>query len=230
MKKALSFIFPALLITASTVFLGGCAADRLEAERDSLYRQNQQMQQSLLASRSEREQALAERERLAAELAAAQQQLEAERSKPAPPAANLPASSRTGFEGIAGIETERNRDRIIVRVPGDVLFEPGKVALLNSSLRTLDQVVAVIKKEYPANTLRIDGYTDSDPIRKSQWKDNLELSLQRAAAVHRYLQTKGMDAKKMYAAGFGQASPRPTKAQSRRVEIVVVLGEHLVAK
>jgi len=117
-----------------------------------------------------------------------------------------------------------------VRVPGDVLFEPGKVDLRNTSLKTLDQVMSVLRKQYPSNMFRIDGYTDTDPIKKSQWKDNLELSQARAASVLRYLQTKGMNPKQMYTAGFGAANPRATKAQSRRVEIVVILNEKLAAK
>ena len=58
------------------------------------------------------------------------------------PAANIP--SRTGFEGIGGIETQKSADRITVRVPGDVLFEPGKADLRSTSIKTLDQVIAVI--------------------------------------------------------------------------------------
>ena len=110
-------------------------------------------------------------------------------------------------------------------MPGDILFDSGKVDLKGSAKSTLNQIAGVIRSEYSGNTVRVEGYTDSDPIRKSKWKDNLELSLQRAAAVHRQLQSQGIAAENMYAAGFGEARQRGSKDKSRRVEIVVVLQE-----
>lgn len=216
--------------------LTGCQSDRLKAERDNLYKQNQDLQTAWAKANADRDAAAAEQARLAAEKERLENELAAKNAAPPTvitqtipaPVANPPA--RTGFEGIGGIETQRSQDRITVRVPGDVLFEPGKVDLKSTSLKTLDQVVSVIRREYPNNMIRIDGYTDSDPIRKSQWKDNLELSQQRAASVLRHLQSKGMNTKQMYTAGFGAANPRATKALSRRVEIVVILNEKLAAK
>lgn len=238
MDRIPSFFRMTMLALSAVGLLAGCQTDRLKAERDALYNHNQQLQVSVTDANAQRDAAAAERARLEAELAETNGLLLAERSRPAPapqiitvPAAsaNTPVNSRTGFEGISGIETEKNRDRIIVRVPGDVLFESGKIDLRQSSLKTLDSVAAVIRKEYSGNVIRIEGYTDSDPIRKSQWKDNLELSMERAASVHRHLQSKGLNPKQMYAAGFGPANARATKAQSRRVEIVVVLNEKLVS-
>ncbi len=238
MDRIPSFFRMTLLALSAVGILGGCQTDRLKAERDALYNQNQQLQVSVTDANAQRDAAAAERARLEAELAETNGALLAERNKPAPPpqivtvpvaSANTPVNSRTGFEGIAGIETEKNRDRIIVRVPGDVLFESGKIDLRQTSLKTLDSIASVIRKEYSGNLIRVEGYTDSDPIRKSQWKDNLELSMERAASVHRHLQSKGLNAKQMYAAGFGPANARATKAQSRRVEIVVVLNEKMVS-
>ena len=220
-------------LVVATGFLGGCQSDRLQAERDGLYRQNQELANSLALAQAERDRLLQQNNQLNGDRTATQNERTAERNSPPvvfqSRVANTQAN-RTIFEGISGIETERTKDRITVRVPGDVLFESGKIDLRSTSLKTLDQVAAVIKREYAGNLIRVEGYTDSDPIRKSQWKDNLELSLQRAAAVHRHLQTKGLDSRRMYAAGFGPANPRPTKTQSRRVEIVVVLNERMAAK
>jgi chemotaxis protein MotB len=109
-----------------------------------------------------------------------------------------------------------------VRVPGDVLFSPGKIELKSTAKRTLDQIAQAIRGNHAGKMIRVEGYTDTDPIRKSPWTDNLELSLQRSAAVARYLQSKGVDGKRMYASGFGENKPRSSKANSRRVEIVVL--------
>jgi len=203
------------LLLAATLALPGCGTNRLQQERDALYEQNQELQDRLNRARSAMESA--EMERLAA-----LEELEAMRNQPAP-AAPVPADD--GFGSIEGVETFRDAGSITVRVPGDVLFAPGKVTLKSASKRTLGEIVDVIRSEYPSKTIRIDGHTDTDPIRKSKWADNLELSLQRAAAVHRYLEERGIPADRMFAAGWGETRPQATKAQSRRVEIVVVLQD-----
>ena len=131
----------------------------------------------------------------------------------------------TGFEGIDDVTAERSGNTVTVRVASDILFASGKVDLKSTAKRTLTDVSRVLNSEYAGKTIRVEGYTDTDPIKKSGWKDNLELSLQRSAAVHRYLQQQGIDAERMYAAGFGATNTLGSKAASRRVEIVVVLSE-----
>ena len=225
-RMTFPFRLTGLLILAVGV-CGGCQSDRLKTERDSLWRQNQQLQDQLARTQSERDAAVAGQQqwRQALEQWRAAYQAQASR-----PAANIAVPASTAFDSIEGIETEKTADAITVRVPGDVLFDPGKVDLKSTSLRTLAQIAAIIKRDYSGKTIRVEGYTDDDPIRRSGWKDNLELSLQRAASVHRYMQSQGIAPAKMYAAGFGPARPRATKAQSRRVEIVVVLNEQLAGR
>ena len=223
--------------------LTGCGTSRLQSERDSLYRQNQQLQEDLNTAHADRAAALAARDtalnngrQSQNQLTEAQRQLAAERARAAEAAraaavaAAAAAKRSTAFDRIPGIETERTAGRITVRVPGDVLFESGKVDLRTSSKSTLGQIATVIRTQYRSNLIRVEGYTDTDPIRRSKWKDNLELSLQRAASVHRFLGSQGVTKTRMYAAGFGPAKPRATKSKSRRVEIVVVLNESLASK
>lgn len=211
-----------LLAVTFVVLLGGCQTDQLREERDALFKQNKDLQNQLAQSRGESAALQNERNALA-------QQLSQQQAAPAPaPARPLPAqpvaAANTGFSAIEGVETVRGIGRTTVRVPGDLLFGPGSSVLKPTALKTLDQIAAVIKKEYPTKQVRIEGYTDTDPIRrtKDQWDDNLELSLARSAEVFRYLQKKGVDPKKMYAAGFGEFRPAQTKDRSRRVEIVVI--------
>ncbi len=194
--------------------LSGCQ-NRLKAERDALYIQNQELQEELDRARAALSASGGTDPALLAEIESLRNQL-----------ANQPvAGANTAFDDIAGIEAYNTGATITVRVPGDILFSSGKVDLKSSAKSTLNQVAGVIRSEYAGNTIRVEGYTDTDPIRKSKWKDNLELSLQRAAAVHRHLQSQGIAAENMYAAGFGEARQRGSKDQSRRVEIVVVLRE-----
>lgn len=137
-------------------------------------------------------------------------------------AAPAPVKKDSGFGGIEGIEVDQGIGQVTVRVPGDVLFASGKVDLRSSARRTLARIAEVINSQYAGKTVRVEGYTDSDPIRRSKWKDNLELSLQRAMTVQRYLQQQGVARKRMYSAGYGPQRGRGSKAQSRRVEIVVL--------
>lgn len=215
LNHAFGFAFSALLLV-----LVGCQNPAgLRAQNEQLTAQNKNLQDQLARERQARAAAESERAGLASEINRLQGELNT-RGTGATPA--TPATD-SAFRGIEGIETGRSpAGNIYVRVPGDVLFAPGQVALKDTSRKTLDQIAAVLQREYARNVIRIEGYTDTDPIRKSNWTDNLDLSLQRAASVHRYLQGRGVDGKRMYAAGFGQWRPQPTKAQSRRVEILVV--------
>lgn len=215
-----------LALAGALVPMTGCNK-RLIDERNALYTQNTELQDELNRCRAAMGSAEGDRSNLMNQITGLQNQLAAERSKPpvqvrVPVPTPVPAAN--GFASIAGVETETGNGTITVRVPGDVLFASGKTTLRNEALSTLDKIVSVIVRDYPSKTIRVEGYTDTDPIRKSKWEDNLDLSLARAAAVHRHLQKKGVKPKNLEAVGLGEWHPRSTKANSRRVEIVVVLN------
>jgi chemotaxis protein MotB len=211
--RLLSFL-PAALAVAVT--LGGCANDQakrraalLEQEANELRARNSQLEAALSASNEERarleqEALLAERDALLANQ-------------------NLNRGGATGFEGIDGVGSTRGPGGdVVVDIVGDVLFDSGKVTLKSTAKTTLDRVAGVINSSYSGKTIRVEGHTDSDPIKKSQWKTNERLSAERALAVEEYLVSKGVDKTSMYVAGFGDAKPRGSKSQSRRVEIVIL--------
>ena len=132
--------------------------------------------------------------------------------------------ANTGFQEIEGITaTYSPRGEVTVTVPGDVLFSSGSVVLKTKAKSTLGQIAGVLNSQYAANAIRIEGYTDTDPISKSKWKDNEELSAQRALAVERHLGSRGVSKDRMYSAGFGASKQKGTKSKSRRVEIVVLV-------
>jgi type VI secretion system protein ImpK len=148
---------------------------------------------------------------------------------PAPqpqPAAARPAVTRTPVPPqIAGTETTTDvvAGTMTVRVPGDVVFDPGKAMIREQARTTLDKIAAALKKDYAGKQIRVEGHTDSDPIKVSKWKSNQELSEARAAAVKAYLVQKGVSAGSVTTQGFGADKPKgQDKALNRRVEIVVV--------
>lgn len=219
-----SMINKPVVLLLALIVLTSIGCQRSVAERNALMDQNREAQAEIDRLRMANDSLLAdlasansEISRLIAENAS----LRAAKAPTPPPTTNR----GTGFEGIDDVTSERSGNLVTVRVASDILFSSGKVDLKSTAKRTLADVSSVLNAKYSGKTIRVEGYTDTDPIKKSGWKDNLELSLQRAAAVHRYLQQQGIDAERMYAAGFGATNTLGSKAASRRVEIVVVLSE-----
>jgi len=116
----------------------------------------------------------------------------------------------------------------MIAIDSSVLFAPGKDTLRPEAQRTLDGIVSTLQGEYGDKDVIVFGHTDNQPILKSGWKDNWQLSSERALAVVRYLQGKGVDATRLAAAGCGEHRPRASndstanRAQNRRVAIYVV--------
>jgi chemotaxis protein MotB len=115
-------------------------------------------------------------------------------------------------------------------IGSDVLFSSGKASLKSSGKTALSKVARDLKGNYSSLPIRIYGFTDSDPIRKSKWKDNLELSANRSMAVTRYLISKGVDDERIETIAMGARhfltsnKTRAGKSQNRRVEIFVIKG------
>jgi chemotaxis protein MotB len=138
-----------------------------------------------------------------------------------------PVVGEAATPGIEGIETsfDAKTGEMTVRVPGDVLFDSGVATLKNGAKGTLDKIAAALKGDFSGKPLRVEGHTDADPLVKTraQWQDNRNLSMARALAVTRYLESKGIDPRLIQTAGFGEYHPRGNdKSKNRRVEIVVV--------
>lgn len=137
------------------------------------------------------------------------------------------ANSRpiTGFEGISDVQVGmRNGGVIVLRVPGDVLFNSGSEQLRKQAKLTLDGIARVIKNTYSGNQVRIEGYTDTDKLvkTKKKWGTNENLSAARALSVETYLVERGIDNDRIYSAAFGPSNAKGTKKDSRRVEIIIL--------
>lgn len=189
--------------------------DRLFAENQGLRTENGDLKQALDSCEGERGNLSAQSAQYRDENAKLQQQLsELEAKGPV-----------SGFDNIPGVTGGMSAGEVTARVEGDILFSSGKVTLKSSAKKTLDEIASVLNSQYGGTTIRIEGHTDSDPIRKSKWKTNDRLSAERAMAVKDYLVSRGVDAKRMYIAGFGPNHQLGTKSQSRRVDIVVLLNK-----
>ncbi|MBN2209766.1 MAG: OmpA family protein [Sedimentisphaerales bacterium] len=165
-------------------------------------------QQSLSQCESERDQ-------YAQQLGMTQRDLaEARKSRATPqPTGDFPGED---------VRYDAAKGTITVTLESGVLFDSGKADLKNDAKTRLNNIANVIKQKYSGKEVSVVGHTDTDPIKKSKWKDNWELSSQRALAVTRYLISRGIAAEQLTAAGRGEFQPvGGDKAANRRVEIVV---------
>jgi chemotaxis protein MotB len=122
----------------------------------------------------------------------------------------------------AGVTAENRNGTLVLTIEGDILFDSGKATLKPDAKKTLDKVVSEIKKKYPSNQLRLAGFTDTDPIRKSGFKTNYHLGFERSFTVGQYLTTKGVEEGRIEYSSFGPNAPKSSKKESRRVEIAIV--------
>ncbi len=133
-----------------------------------------------------------------------------------------------------GVSVKIKEGHISIVLPSSVLFNSGQIKLKKEAKSSLSKVCSVLKKDFPNETIRIEGHTDSDPIKRTKqvYKSNWELSAVRAATVLHYLVDNcHLDQKSLYIAGFGENQPvasnkdKSGKKKNRRVEIVVLADE-----
>ena len=131
------------------------------------------------------------------------------------------------------------KNRSEVRVVGDrfifqseVLFATGQANISDTGKEQLAEIASalreieeVIPKDIPW-VLQIEGHTDSDPITDNPFfRDNWDLSTERALSVVRFLRSEGIPANRLAAAGYGEFQPIDTqnseaaKQRNRRIEL-----------
>jgi len=134
----------------------------------------------------------------------------------------------TGFGPDYQVDVDAAKGTITVTLPNSILFDSGKAELKKATISELDHIHSVLQQgNYAGRQIDVVGHTDSQPITKSKWKDNWELSAQRALTVTRYLIRKGISDKLIRAVGSGESQPVASNsttagmAKNRRVEIVI---------
>ncbi len=128
------------------------------------------------------------------------------------------------------VALEPGADRILLRVGGSTLFDPGQVVLRPEGQQTLDGVAAILQT-FPNSTARIEGHTDNRPIKGAAIRrylpTNWELSAVRAASAARYLETRGVTPERLIVSGASFHRPLASndtlegRTQNRRLEITI---------
>jgi chemotaxis protein MotB len=135
-----------------------------------------------------------------------------------------------------GLKVEVRHNRMVIRLPGDVLFASGKTELKDEGKEVIGAVAEVIRKDdgLAKRYFQVAGHTDDKPLKGGKYQDNWGLSSMRAREVLLFLVQGvdagggGLDAQKLHAAGYADIDPIAPNAspegreQNRRVELVVL--------
>jgi OmpA-OmpF porin, OOP family len=118
-----------------------------------------------------------------------------------------------------GIKIDPPKDFVL----DNVYFDTGKSSLKQTSFKALNDLVEVLKLK---NTMVIEIQGHTDDVGKPE--DNMKLSQDRADEVRKYLVSKGIEASRVTAKGFGQTLPVADnstdagKAKNRRTSLKVI--------
>ncbi len=110
-----------------------------------------------------------------------------------------------------------------------ITFAFNSANLTNESKLNLDKIAKVFI-EFPETEIFLGGHTDS--VGNDNY--NMTLSTNRALAVSKYLQEKGVDSNRIKVQGFGETAPKydnSTKegqAKNRRVEVGIAANEEMI--
>ena len=119
-------------------------------------------------------------------------------------------------------------DRFIFQ--SEVLFDQGQARLGEAGQSQLTQIGAAlmdISNDIPADIpwiLQVDGHTDDVPV-SGVYRDNWQLSTERALSVVRYLMAQGVPAERLAATGYGEFQPiaegtsTQARSRNRRIEL-----------
>jgi flagellar motor protein MotB len=129
-----------------------------------------------------------------------------------------------------GLDVHQTSDgNIAIVLPADINFGAGSKELTTAGKKAVDQVIKELNGSFSGYSIRVEGHTDGDPIKRSNFKDNWELGSERALSVLRHLSTGGISSERLTAATRGETMPVADnksdqgKAKNRRVEVVVLV-------
>lgn len=122
------------------------------------------------------------------------------------------------------VTVESNEAWLELSLRNSLLFSSGDAEPHYDAFPVIETIASVLVNR--DNAIRVEGFTDNQPIRTNAYPSNWELSAARAAAVVRMLIMEGVAAERLAAIGYGQHQPvagNDTEEGRRRNRRVVLL-------
>lgn len=135
-----------------------------------------------------------------------------------------------------GLSVIVRNNRMVIQLPGDVLFDTGRETLKKDGRDILAKVAEVVRGDpsLASRSFQVAGHTDNTPLSGGRFKDNWGLSAMRAREVLAFLVAPadkgggGLSPTRWSAAGYGDTDPVKSndtpdgKQANRRCELVVM--------
>ena len=128
----------------------------------------------------------------------------------------------------ADADIKLNKGFVFVDISDKILFSSGSNTLTKKSKQILTTIAGLLQAQ-PDLSFMIEGHTDNKAFKKKAANDNWSLSVNRATAVARILQTKyKINPKRIIAAGRSEFIPiddnktKSGRLNNRRIRIVIM--------
>lgn len=131
-----------------------------------------------------------------------------------------------------GLAVNIRHNKMVISLPGDVLFDSGKDTLKKEGTDILKKVAVILRSDKSLNDrdYQVAGHTDTQPLQGGPFHDNWGLSLMRARAVLVFLVSKegNLPRQRWSAAGYADTDPvasnttKDGQQKNRRSELVVL--------
>ena len=133
----------------------------------------------------------------------------------------------TDVEILAGAQVMRLEDRLVITLPGDLLFQPGRASMTEQAEEAMFVIGGMLQNI--GNEIGVNGHTDPTPPLGDGFDSNWELSTAQAAAVANALRKTGYP-DDIIAFGYADSrfgllpklSDERRNSLARRVDIVIL--------
>ncbi|GFN33941.1 flagellar motor protein MotB [Paenibacillus xylaniclasticus] len=123
------------------------------------------------------------------------------------------------------LDTKLNQSQLLLTISDNALFASGSAAV-KPDARKLGQAIGKMLYKYPGYEIIVAGHTDDQPISNHEFRNNWELSTQRALNfMEVLLSSADIDPKLISSTGYGEYRPVDTndtaagRSKNRRVEV-----------
>jgi chemotaxis protein MotB len=126
------------------------------------------------------------------------------------------------------VDIKVDKTVVFINLSDNMLFLSGSAVITNKANDVLGKIAKIVESR-PDLEVMVEGYTDNQPISKTCFEDNWDLSVKRATSVVRVLQkTFKIDPNRLIAAGrseYNTLAPNDTaegRATNRRTRIIIL--------